>query len=152
MGRLPIALLLEHWKVLPHPPLYLSLFIRRPRPRLPPPDVRRWGLGGLAGFLFLDGVATGRGCSLARDPFALVSKDRSKVLEESTASVAAMRLFEMLPANPRAANSVIRLPDTTKHAGKAIETLTSARVLNETTGKQRGREFAYQAYLEKLGS
>jgi Fic family protein len=91
---------------------------------------------------------------LARDLFARVSADRSRVLEESTASVAALRLFEMLPANPIVTvNSAIRLLETTKPtAGKAVDTLVTAGVLHETTGRQRGREFAYQAYLAKLGA
>jgi Fic family protein len=105
---------------------------------------------------FLDGVATvgEEGVRLARDLFAQVSADRARVLEESTASVAALRLFELLPAHPIVTvSSAIRLLDTTKPtAGKAIDTLVDAEVLNETTGKQRGREFAYQSYLAKLSA
>jgi Fic family protein len=103
---------------------------------------------------FLDGVATtaDQAVRLAHELFALVSADRSKVLEESSASVYALRLFEKLPAQPIiTVNSAMRLLDTTKPtAAKAIETLEKARVLAETTGRQRGREFAYEAYLAKL--
>ena len=158
MGRLLIALLFEHWKVLPHPLLYLSLFFRRHQAEYYRRLSRVRSDGDWEGWLdfFLDGVATvgEEGVRLARELFALVSADRSKVLEESTASIAALRLFEMLPANPIVTvNSVIRLLETTKPtAGKAVEALVAARVLRETTGRQRGREFAYQAYLAKLGA
>ena len=158
MGRLLIALLLEHWKVLPHPLLYLSLFFRRHQAEYYRRLSRVRTDGDWEGWLdfFLDGVATvgEEAVRLARELFARVSADRSRVLEESTASVAALRLFEMLPASPIVTvNSVIRMLDTTKPtAGKAVETLVAAGVLHETTGKQRGREFAYQAYLAKLGA
>jgi len=158
MGRLLIALLLEHWKVLPHPLLYLSLFIRRHQAEYYRRLTRVRTDGDWEGWLdfFLDGVATvgEEAVRLAREMFALVSKDRGRVLEESTASVAALRLFEMLPARPIVTvNSVIQLLETTKPtAGKAVETLVAAGVLHETTGKQRGREYAYQAYLAKLGA
>ena len=158
MGRLLIALLLEHWKVLPHPLLYLSLFFRRHQAEYYRRLSRVRSDGDWEGWLdfFLDGVATvgEEAVRLARDLFARVSADRGRVLEESTASIAALRLFEMLPANPIVTvNSAIRLLETTKPtAGKAVETLVAAGVLKETTGKQRGREFAYQAYLAKLGT
>jgi Fic family protein len=88
----------------------------------------------------------------ARELFAIVGKDRTRVLEESGTSVAALRLFEMLPSHPIVTvNSVIRLLDTTKPtAGKAVDALVRARVLKEMTGRQRSRSFSYHAYLEKL--
>ena len=156
MGRLLIALLLEHWKVLRHPLLYLSLFFRRHQSEYYRRLSRVRSDGDWEGWLdfFLDGVATvGReGVSLATALFAQISADRGKVLEESTASVAALRLFELLPANPIVSiNAVIRLLETTKPtAGKAVDTLIAAGVLEETTGRLRGREFAYSAYLQKL--
>jgi cell filamentation protein, protein adenylyltransferase len=45
----------------------------------------------------------------------------------------------------------MKMLETTKPtAGKAIDTLVAAGVLQETTGRQRGREFSYGAYLAKL--
>jgi Fic family protein len=158
MGRLLIALLLEHWKVLRYPLLYLSVFFRRHQAEYYRRLSRVRSDGDWEGWLdyFLDGVATvaKEGVALASGLFAQVSADRAKVLEESTASVAALRLFELLPANPIiTVNTAIRLLATTKPtAGKAVDTLVAAGVLEETTGRQRGREFAYRAYLEKLSS
>lgn len=158
IGRLLISLLLEHWKLLPHPLLYLSLFFRRHQAEY---YRRLSGVrtdGDWEGWLdyFLDGVATigEEAVSLARELFALVSADRAKVLEESSVSVAAVRLFEFLPSNPIVTvNSAIRVLETTKPtAAKAVDTLVAAGVLTETTGRRRDRSFSYQAYLAKLGS
>jgi Fic family protein len=156
MGRLLIALLLEHWGVLPHPLLYLSVFFKRHQAEYYRRLSRVRSDGDWEGWLdfFLDGVATTgeEAVRLVRELFALVTADRSKVLQESTA-VYALRLFELLPSNPVVTvSSAIRLLDTTKPtAGKAIDTLEAAGVLKETTGRMRGREFAYANYLAKLG-
>lgn len=156
IGRLLIALLLEHWQLLPQPLLYLSLFFKRHQAEY----YRRLGAvrleGDWEGWLdfFLDGVATigEEAVTTARELFAIVSTDRARVLKESTASVAAVRLFEALPSHPIVTvNSVIKLLDTTKPtAGKAIEALVKARVLKELTGRQRSRSFGYHKYLETL--
>ncbi|MEJ0086400.1 MAG: Fic family protein [Pseudomonadota bacterium] len=158
IGRLLISLLLEHWKLLPYPLLYLSLFFRRHQSEY----YRRLGRvrtdGDWEGWLdyFLDGVATvgEEAVTLARELFNLVAVDRAKVLEESSTSVAAARLFEMLPAHPvLSVTSSMRMLGTTKPtAAKAIDTLVAASVLVETTGRKRDRSFSYKAYLDKLGS
>jgi Fic family protein len=158
MGRVLISLLLEHWKLLGHPLLYLSLFFRRHQAEYYRRLSRVRSDGDWEGWVdfFLDGVATvgEEAATLARELFALVAKDRAKVLEESSASVAALRLFEMLPSHPIVSvSAAIRMLDTTKPtAAKAIDTLVAAGVLAETTGRKRGRSFSYQAYLGKLGS
>ena len=156
IGRLLIALLLEHWNALPQPLLYLSLFFKRHQNEY----YRRLSTvrthGDWEGWLdfYLDGVATigEEAVTAARELFAMVAADRQRVLGESATSVAALRLFEQLPSHPIVTvNSAIKLLDTTKPtAGKAIDTLVEAKVLKEMTGRQRGRSFAYHSYLEKL--
>jgi Fic family protein len=158
MGRLLIALMLEHWKVLPYPLLYLSLFFRRHQAEYYRRLSQVRSDGDWEGWLdfFLDGVATigEESVRLARDLFALVSADRSKVLAHSGTSVAALKLFEALPAQPVVTvNAVLKILETTKPtASKALDTLVAAKVLKETTGKLRGREFAYHAYLARLSA
>lgn len=156
IGRLLIALLLEHWGLLRSPLLYLSLFFKRRRDeyyrRLS--AVRAEGdWEGWSDF-FLDGVATiaDEAVASARDLFAVVNADRNRVLAQDTTSVSAARLFELLPANPIVTvASAMRLIDTSKPtATRAIEALVSARVLVETTGRKRDRSFAYQAYIDRL--
>jgi Fic family protein len=150
--------LLEHWKLLPHPLLYLSLFFRRHQAEYYRRLSRVRTDGDWEGWVdfFLDGVATvgEEAVVLARELFALVSADRSKLLESDGATLAAVRLFEMLPANPIVSvNAAIRLLDTTKPtAGKAVDALVEAGVLEETTGRLRDRSFSYAAYLKKLGA
>jgi Fic family protein len=74
IGRLLVTLLLEHWKVLAKPLLYLSLFFKRHR------DDGDWE--GWTDF-FLAGVATiaDEGVASARDLFALVTADRRACCE-----------------------------------------------------------------------
>lgn len=156
IGRLLVTLLLEHWKILTRPLLYLSLYFKRHREeyyrRLD--AVRRDGDWERWLEFFLDGVATiaDEAVASARDLFALVAADRSRVLARSGMSVIALRVFELLPRHPIVSvASVIAMVRTTKPtAGRAIDSLISAGVLVETTGKRRDRTFAYRAYLDRL--
>ena len=98
IGRLLITLLLEHWELLAKPLLYLSLFFKRHQGEY----YRRLGAvraqGDWEGWIdfFLDGVATiaGEAIESARELFALVAADRSRVLGSGTASVTALRRSE----------------------------------------------------------
>jgi Fic family protein len=158
IGRLLIVLLLEHWKLLKAPLLYLSLFFKRHRAeyyRLLG-EVRKSGdWEGWTDF-FLEGVATiaDEAVATARDIFAIVSADRQRVLAASGASVIAVRLLEQLPVHPVVTiPGIVKLLETTKPtAGKAVQLLESLGVLLETTGKKRDRTFAYRKYLDRLRS
>jgi Fic family protein len=156
IGRLLITLLLEHWKLLAQPLLYLSLFFKRHRDdyyrRLRAVRVD----GDWEGWtdFFLDGVATiaGEAVASARDLFALVTADRARVLQNDSTSVVAVRLFELLPRHPLVSvASVMKLLGTSKPtAARAVDLLARAGVLIETTGKKRDRWYSYQGYLERL--
>jgi Fic family protein len=156
VGRLLIGLLLEHWRLLQQPLLYLSLFFKRHRAEY----YRRLNAvraeGDWEGWLdfFLDGVATtaGETVTAARELFTLVAADRAKVLALETTSLASLRLFEFLPKHPVVtAATVQRLLATTKPtAGRALDGLVDAGVLVETTGKRRDRAWSYRAYLDRL--
>jgi Fic family protein len=156
IGRLLVTLLLEHWKLLTQPILYLSLFFKRRRDeyyrRLTAIRVE----GDWEGWLefFLEGVATigDETVASARELFALVSGDRTRVVNHEGASVASMRLFELLPRHPIVSvASVMQLLETTKPtAGRAVELLSDLGVLVETTGRKRDRSFAYHQYLDRL--
>lgn len=156
IGRLLVALLLEHWKLLTKPLLYLSLFFKRHREEYH----RRLNAvrvdGDWEGWIdfFLDGVATiaDEAVASARELFALVAIDRARVLAHEGMSVVALRLFELLPRHPVVTvASVMKLVETTKPtAGRAIELLVAASVLVETTGKKRDRSYVYKEYLDRL--
>ena len=99
IGRLLVTLLLEHWMLLTTL-LYLSLFFKRHREEY----YRRLNAvrvdGDWEGWIdfFLDGVATiaDEAVASARELFALVEADRTRVLAHEGMSVVALRLFEQL--------------------------------------------------------
>ena len=156
IGRLTVALLLQHWGLLKAPLLYISLFFKRHREEY----YRRLNLVRLEGDwegwtdFFLDGVATisDEAVASARELFNLVSADRLKMLGAESTSVSALRLFEQLPRHPIVTvASAMKLIDASKPtATRAIEALAEAGILVETTGKKRDRSFAYRAYMERL--
>jgi len=100
IGRLLITLLLEHWKLLSAPLLYLSLFFKRHRAeyyRLLG-EVRKSGNWEAWIGFFLEGVATiaDEAVIAAREVFALVSADRQRLMVAPGTSVIAIRLMDRL--------------------------------------------------------
>ncbi len=158
IGRLLIALLVEHWGLLSSPLLYLSLAFKRHRAEYYRclSAVRTHGdWEGWTGY-FLECVreAADDGVATAQRLFALLSKDRQQLLNSPHATVPAIRLFDALPSRPMVTLArVMKALKTTKPtASKAIEALRTAKILRETTGKQRDRVYAYHAYLNLLTS
>jgi len=158
IGRLLVTLLLEDWKLLLQPVLYLSLFFKRHREEY----YRRLGAvrtdGDWEGWTryFLEGVATiaNESVDSARDLFALVQNDRETVLAARSSSLMALRLFEALPSQPVLTIArAMRILDTTRPtATKAMSNLVGTGVLQETSGRRRDRTFGYGAYLELLNA
>ena len=156
IGRLLIALLLEQYGLLSEPLLYVSLFFKRHRNEY----YRRLGAvrteGDWEGWneFFLEGVETvaDQAVDTARDLFALVTRDRERLLAHPGSTVAALRLFELLPTQPIVTiHRVTELLGTTKPtATKAVTALVGAGVMSETTGRKRDRAFTYDAYLDRL--
>ena len=156
IGRLLVTLLLEHWKVLESPLLYLSLYFKRHRAEYyrllnavrTDGDFEAWLK------YFLEGVAiiAGETVDTTRQLFTLIGADRTKVLAGRASSVACARLFELLPAHPIVTvASVVKLLQTTKPtATKAVSGLVDAAILVETTGRRRDRSFSYDSYLNLL--
>jgi Fic family protein len=156
VGRLLIALMLEHWSLLSSPLLYLSLFFKRHRDeyyrRLS--AVRSEGDWEGWNAFFLEGVDTiaREAVDAARELFALVARDRARVLAMPHGSVMAARLFERLPDHPllTITNAIGLLETTRPTAAKAISTLVDAGILIESSGRKRDRTFAYTGYLDLL--
>lgn len=156
MGRLLISLLLEHWKLLPSPLLYLSLALKRRQPeyyqRLS--QVRTTGdwEGWLTFFLASVCEAADDGVQAAQRLFGLLERDRQKLTQHRSATVPAIRLLDLLPVHPIVVlPQVMKLLDTTTPtAAKAINILCTAGILHETTGKLRDRVYAYHDYLQVL--
>jgi len=156
IGRLLVTLLLDHWKLLTRPLLYLSLFFKRNREDY----YRRLNAvridGDWEGWLdfFLEGVATiaDEAVASARELSALVAQDRSRVLASDRTSIGALRLFELLPRHPIVTvATVMKLIETTKPTAiRAIDLLVATGVLVESTGRKRDRSYEYRTYLDRL--
>jgi Fic family protein len=156
IGRLLIALLVEHWKLLDQPLLYLSLAFKRHRADYYRAlmSVRTAGdwEGWTAFFLRCVREAADDGVDAARRLFALLGEDRRAVAVHKATTVSAIRLLDCLPEHPvvtlRRVMDLLKVSKPT--ALKAIDALGQAGVLKETTGRQRDRVYAYQAYLKVL--
>ena len=158
IGRLLIALLLEHWKLLSQPLLYVSLFFKQHRAeyyrRLDAVRTEGDFEGWLAFFLEAVAAVADEAVATIRDLFVLITSDRAKVLAAPGATVAATRLFELLPEHPIVTiGGVVEMLKTTKPtANKSVMALVDAGILIETTGRRRDRTFSYTAYLDRLRS
>lgn len=156
IGRLLITLLVEHWKLLSAPLLYLSLGFKRHQQEY----YRRLGAvrtnGDWEGWtrFFLECVCESAddGVKTAQQLFSLVGADRGTLFEHTAATMTAVRLFELLPRHPMVtlATAVDLLGTTKPTTGKAIDALSQAGILKEITGKKRDRIYAYRAYLDVL--
>ncbi len=156
LGRLLITLLLEHWQLLDHPILYLSLALKRRQSEYYKhlSAVRREGdwEGWCRFFLECVQESAEDGVVAAQRLFTLMNENRQTVLAESGATVSALRLLHELPNQPilTLAKAMEILGMTKPTTSKAIEVLSRAGVLHEVTGKKRDRIYAYQNYLDIL--
>lgn len=156
IGRLLIAMLLEAWKLLPEPLLYVSGYLKNHQNeyyrRLS--GVRTEGDWESWVSFFLEGV-TNAAEEAERNIIqiaSLIAIDRKKVLSSTSSTLHTLRLFEMLPTMPKITveRTLEMLSVSFPTASAAIKTLQNAGVLVETTGRSRGKIFSYQAYIELL--
>ncbi|MDD5704484.1 MAG: Fic family protein [Kiritimatiellae bacterium] len=156
IGRLLIALLVEHWGLLKAPLLYLSVAFKRHRQayydRLNGVRVDGDWEGWTRFFLDCVTETAEDAVASAQRLHAVTAADRAKVAAHAKTTVPAIRLFELLPSHP-----MVTLPRSIKLLGvskptavKALDALQAAGVLHEITGKRRDRVYAYQAYLQVL--
>ena len=156
IGRLLIALLVEHWGLLDQPLLYLSLAFRRDQQEYYARLAAVRSNGDWEGWIrfFLESVreAAEDGVRVARALHAVVGQDRNRIIAHDRPTVAAIQLLERLPSTP-----VVTVPGASQLLGltapptrKAIALLESLGVLREITGKRRGRVYAYNEYLQIL--
>jgi Fic family protein len=156
IGRLLIALLVEHWGLLKAPLIYLSVAFKRHRQdyyaRLNAVRVDGDWEGWTRFFLDCVTEAANDAVASAQELFATTTADRSKVAAHEKTTVAAIRLVDSLPSNPIVtAALVIKLLKVSKPTAiRTIEFLQDAGILRETTGKRRDRVYAYHRYLQVL--
>jgi Fic family protein len=156
IGRMLITLLVEHWGLLDQPLLYLSLAFKRRQQEYYAHLTAVRTVGDWEGWttFFLECVAEAAedAVNVAGRLFRIVSNDRAALLDSGSATVNAIRLLEAMPEHP-----VVTLPRAVQLLGvakptasKCIEELLKAKILRETTGKQRDRVYVYEAYLTAL--
>lgn len=156
IGRLLIAMLLEEWKLLREPLLYVSGFLKRHQKHYYHclTEIRSNGNWEQWVEFFLEAVhlsAEEAEQSIIKLA-TLISDDRKKALALPTTSMHTMRLFEFLPTMPKlTVDRAVELLDVTyPTANAAVKGLVEAGILVETTGRSRGRSYAYERYVAIL--
>ena len=156
IGRLLIAVLLEHWGLLSEPLLYLSGYLKQHQSEY----YRRLSAirtdGDWEGWIafFLVGV-TNAAKEAEQGIVAIASRvaaDRRLLLAEPKATPASYRLFEMLPMMPRFSIERVRqaLDTSFPTATAAVRTLETLGIVTELTGQKKNRSYSYQAYVDLL--
>ncbi len=156
IGRLLIAALLEHWKLLPEPLMYLSGYLkthqaeyyRRLSAVRSEGDWESW-----VGF-FLEGVvAAAADAEHAIIALATqVNADRRRLLASPRSTPASYRLFELLPTMPRFTvdQARQRLETSFPTANAAVSALAALGIVTELTGQKKNRVYSYAAYIDLL--
>lgn len=152
LGRLLITLFLCAEKVMRQPLLYLSLYLRRNRAdyyRLLQ-EVREQGAWEAWLEFFLDGVTetAGQAFETATRISALLAADRERVGAGGRKSTA-LRIHELMQTSPylTAPQAKERLGLTMPTVNSALRELQRLGIVEEVTGRKRGRVYCYRAYL-----
>jgi Fic family protein len=158
LGRLLIALFLVEKKVLQEPLLYLSLYLKTHREqyyRLLQDVLLRGDWEAWTEF-FLTGVAetANNAHESAMRIVALFQADRERISASGEQTNSMLRLHELMRTHPflNAAQAQQKTGLSAPTVNKAFEALESLGIVNEITGKQRGRVFSYTEFLRILDS
>ena len=156
IGRLLIAALLEHWRLLPEPLMYLSGYLKQHQLEYyrQLSVIRTEGNWESWVSFFLEGVAvaaTEAERSIV-EIATMVAADRRRVLDSPKSGPATYRLFELLPMMPRFTVERVRQKLNTSFptANAAIKLLNALGIVTETTGQKKNRNFSYQGYIALL--
>ncbi len=156
LGRILTTCLLDRHERRGGPLLGLSEYFKENRPDyyFALGELQKYGNWYSWFLFFLEGVE-----SVANDAVNTlgqlqrqVYQDRQKVLVVDGVTVAALRLFELLPENPVVSMPIVRqlLRTTKPTAGKAIEILQRAGVLFEVGKRKKNRIYSYKSYIDRL--
>lgn len=156
IGRLLVTLYLCVHGVLRKPLLYLSLYLKTHRTdyyRLLQ-EVREHGAWEAWLEFFLTGVAdtANQAFDAATRIVELFKEDRERITAESERAGSALRVHELLQQNPYVtANQLVeRTGLTAPTVNAALADLERLGVVEEVTGRRRGRVFGYRRYLAIL--
>lgn len=156
LGRLLITLLLCADGVLAQPILYLSLHFKTHRQLYYDllQDVRLKGDWERWCEFFLDGVTetATQAANDAKKIIDLLERDRVRICQLGRASKTALKIHDYLLKKPyllltKAAGD---LNSTVPTITSTVQKLVELGILEEVTGRSRGRVFAYKAYLDIL--
>lgn len=156
IGRLLIAFILHHNRVLSQPLLYLSLYFKQHRSeyyRLLD-LVRTDGDWETWVDFFLEGVehTASNAVETARRLVNLFQQDEQKIQALGRSASTTLRVFRTLCERPLVTLNQIcaRTGLSFPAAAKAVQTLERLDIDREITGQHRNRVFAYQQYLTIL--
>lgn len=156
LGRLLIALFLVEKKVLSEPLLYLSLYFKTHRSTYYQhlQNVRLKGDWETWLEFFLEGVAitANNAYDSAMRIISLFRTDRERIAAVSDQTSTILRIHELIQSSPflNATQASERSGLSVPTVNKAFDGLERLGIVREITGKQRGRVFAYQAFLDIL--
>jgi Fic family protein len=156
LGRLLVTFLLCANGVLREPTLYLSLYFKRNRKRYYEllQAVREDGDWESWLRFFLIGIreTSDQAAAAARQILTLFENDRKRIDALGRPAASALRIHQYLLTRPltsvAAARSALSISAPTIR--KSIDHLMALGIVRETTGRQRGRLFVYDEFLEIL--
>jgi Fic family protein len=156
VGRLLVTLLFCHERVLRQPLLYSSLYFNQHRQQYyselnsvrESGDLERW----IDFFATAIRVSAEQAVATGQRVLAVFQADRERLRSLGRLAPTALVVQEALQANPLAtvAKLVQRTGLTTPTVTQALRELEKLDIVRETTGRARGRIFAYSRYLEAL--
>jgi Fic family protein len=156
IGRLLVTLFLCVQGVLRSPLLYLSLYLKAHRTdyyRLLQ-EVREHGAWEAWLEFFLDGVAktANQAFDAATQIVELFKDDRERIAAKSERTGSALRVHDLLQQNPFVTANLLveRTGLTAPTVNAALADLERLGVVEEVTGRRRGRVFGYRRYLTIL--
>jgi Fic family protein len=156
VGRMLVPMVMCREGVLEQPLLYLSLYLKRNRMRYYELLNRVRYQGDWEAWLefFLQGVIeTARSAvATARALAELAEADRVRVQGLGRISGSALQVHQALLARPL--DNIARLSErtglTVPTVTKSLQALVTMGLVRETSGRRRGRVFAYTAYMDLL--
>jgi Fic family protein len=156
IGRLLVTMFLCVQGVMRSPLLYLSLYLKTNRAdyyRLLQ-EVRERGAWEAWLEFFLDGVAetANQAFDAATRIVQLFKEDRERITADSDRASSALRIHDFLQQNPflTATLLVERTGLTTPTVNAALTDLVRLGIVEEVTGRRRGRVFGYKRYIAIL--
>jgi Fic family protein len=158
IGRLLVTMLLCRDEVLGEPILYSSLYFKQHRQRYyrelnavrKTGDFEQW----IEFFADAIRVSAEHAIATAQRIFAVFQEDRDRLKGLGRMAPAVLLIQEAMQTKPPATISALTKSTelTTPTVTQALRALEGQKIVRETTGKARGRVFAYLRYLDALNA